>query len=226
MKHLFIFSFILLIGSNAVSQVTKGTNYFFFSNNVFTPEAKQFEKYPYVEDTTNTSNTSSSSSVNLYMGYSVALSKRFSIGVKSRFLNDKSSTYGISCAGPILRYYFGVGKEKTAKEIEKRAKAGNPVKVLSFLKSGENARKFFFIETGSMFGNKRFESSKIAYQEYNLSAGASVRIPTDAKLVGKLGFEASLGGTLRTNLSGNLDFVPSINIGLQIYFDKKYTQLK
>lgn len=107
MKYVLIFSFSIFSFS-VISQITTGANHFSFNGVVLNGENKQLENYPVYTDTTETDTIvyAGLNSVNLQLGYHVAVARNLSFGINSRFLCSEGSSYRINSGGLSLRYYF------------------------------------------------------------------------------------------------------------------------
>ncbi len=221
----------LLISSNVFGQVTTGTNFFSLGNTVFNKPFTKFDQYP---DTTITDSTGANGlSATFMVSYHVAVSKHFSIGLRTRVLTNKESTYGISSFGGAFRYYFGFGqdepKTKYIKMDGKKAPIDAAANVRRFYhdESKERLKSLFFIEAGYMSGKLRFASNKIKYSEMSLQAGALFRFPMpETQLLRHFGLELSAGVFGMIDEFENLSFQPNVSAGLLMFLDRKYSSTK
>jgi hypothetical protein len=226
-----IVGILLLASTNSFGQITKGTNFISMGNTVFNKPFTKFDQYP---DTTITDSTGTNGlSATFMINYHVAVSKHFTIGIKTRVLTNKESTYGISSFGPAVRYYFGFGqdepKAKYMKKGDKYSSTDLTTQARRFYnhESKERLKSLFFVEAGYMFGNLRYDSNKIKYSEMSLQAGALFRFPLpETQLLRHFGLELSAGVFGMSDEFEKLTFRPNLSAGLLIFLDRKYSSTK
>jgi hypothetical protein len=223
----------ILVSTVSFGQITGGTNYFSLGNTVFNKPFTKFDQYPDTAVVDSTSKASKGGSVTAMLSYHVAVSRHISIGLRGRFLNNSTSTYGISCFGGAVRYHFGIGPDeprpKKLKEGQKYSANDMTTQVRRFYNHAteERLKSLFFVEAGYMVGNLRYDSNKIAYSEISLQAGALLRAPLpDTQLLRHFGLELSAGVFGMSDEFEKLIFRPNVSAGLLIFLDKKYSSTK
>lgn len=220
---------LIFFSLTSFGQITKGTNFISLGNTIFNKSFSKFDQYP---DTTITDSTGANGlSATFMINYHVAVSRHFTIGLKTRVLTNKESTYGISGFGPAVRYYFGFGqdepKPKYLKKGEKYSANDMTTRVRRFYdnESNERLKSLFFVEASYLFGSLRYDSNKIKYSEMSLQAGALFRFPLpETQLLRHFGFELSAGVFGISDEFENLNFRPNLSAGLLIFLDRKYTR--
>lgn len=241
MRFLISFVLFLAFSLSSISQISKGSNYFFIGNdqNDF---RSVLQNYPH--DTTSVQDSSSTgikanASMNLMLGYQFAVSNHFSIGVISRLQSSKESTYRIGAVGPSVRYQFGfdfMSKPKTKRikaqlsdDEKQRIKDdchAHPKFFHYFTDQNEQRLKsLFFLEGSALFGSIRGAGKIYAYSEYSLMAGVLFRFPKpDIRIVRNFGLEASLGAKSFMDMSQENKLAMNAKVGIVFFLDRKFTQ--
>ena len=107
MKKL-IFFLALSSALNLNAQITTGMNYFYIGGMSFNGDSKQLKNFPAYTDTTGVDSTVyvGKQSLDITLGYRFAIAKNLSIGIASRFVSSKESSFAISAGGLSFRYHF------------------------------------------------------------------------------------------------------------------------
>lgn len=222
---------VIFASANAFGQITKGTNFISLGNTVFNKPFTKFDQYP---DTTITDSTGANGlNATFMINYHVAVSRHLSIGLRSRVLTNKESSYGISGIGPAVRYYFGFGQDEPKPKYLKKGAKNSTTDMISsarrfyYDEPKERLKSLFFVEAGYMFGNLRYDSNKIKYSEMSVQAGALFRFPLpETQLLRHFGLELSAGVFGMSDEFEKLNVSPNVSAGLLIFLDRKYTSTK
>lgn len=232
MKQLTVF-FLLFTASFSFGQITPGSNYFSLGNTIFNKPFTKFDQYPDSSAVDTTSTSSASGSLTMMLSYHVAVSRHFSIGLRTRFLSNSESSYGISSFGGAIRYHFGFGQDEPKPRRLKQGQSYSPNDMLNKVRrfyhheSEERLKSLFFVEVGYMGGTLRYHSNRVNYTEMSLQVGALFRAPLhDTKFLRHFGVELSAGAFGISDEFEKLNFRPNVSAGLLIFLDRKYTSTK
>lgn len=223
-----IMSLAIFVFGTINAQISTGSNFISISNTVFNKPITKFDQYP--DTTLNDSTTATGANASIMLNYHFAVSNHFSIGFKSRFLSNKESTYGISAFGPAVRYYFGFGPDEPKPKI-KKVKPGEPktfgvypARRFYLNETDERLKSFFFVEGSYLFGNLKYDSERIKYNEAGLQVGVQLRAATpDIQFIRHFGLELGVGIFGHSDELENNLILPNVSGGLLIFLDKKYT---
>ena len=216
----YVLLLFIFIGSSVFSQVDQGTNFLNIGGIAFNKETQTLSVFPVFTDTTTGTQYAGKNNYDITLGYRYTLHSSFSLGVESRFLANKLSSYAIHSVGPSFRFHFPIGKLGQPKK-----RNGSKEEYIEFKHSQAIARNFFFIDYTGLFGEMRFRNEQINYQSNMLQFGVSFRMPASEKrVIRHLGIEFGLGVNYRTTHLGNYSFFPVSQAKLHYYLDRHYTR--
>jgi len=207
---------MVLFAFKVYTQVDKGTNGFHIGAIALNKETQNLNIHPAFTDTTSGITYSGKQNYDITLGYRYALFNSVSMGVESRFLSNKLSSYQIHSGGFSVRYHFPIGQLGQQKKDKDH---------LEFVKTGAIARNFFFLDYTGLFGELKFQNRTIPYQSNMLQIGVQFRVPLDDKtFLRHLGIEFSLGACYRTTRQEDYSFFAVSQAKVHYFLDRHYTR--
>lgn len=212
---------LLLLSVEMSAQYVQGMNYIKLGGVQFNQENKErdmhlpLQVYTYIDSThTDTTIYKGNSTSDLTFSYHVAVTDFLVLGITSRFLQSKESSYIIKSGGFSIRYAFPL------KLVRK------PPSNFVLSKDERVVRNFFFLDYSGLFGKLHYDQFISSYTSHILQFGISLRVPTaDTKMVRHLGLEISGGVNYRSQPYQQNGIFPYAAAGIQYYFDRKYTKV-
>jgi len=207
---------LVMFAFKVYSQVDQGTNSFHIGGIAFNKETQNLNIHPAYTDTLTGITYQGNQNYDITLGYRCAIIKSLSIGIESRFLANKLSSYQIHSGGFSLRYHFPIGQLGGQKSDKDH---------LEFVKTGAIARNFFYLDYTALFGELKFENQTLPYQSNMLQLGVQFRLPVDEmKFLRHLGIEFSLGACYRTNRQNDYALFAVSQAKVHYFLDRHYTR--